>query len=164
MRVISSNSTTAERDFCHFTDTGQSTGTYNEGEPHPIGRSNPSRRSPSPSLRNMCLPIAWCQHSNAGSLPVKQDSPGAGRSFYTSLGHLNSTWQDETFQQHLMNGLLWALDGKTTRAYNANALVGNATLSENSASTTTSATSAATSSASQSSGTSSARTTGTQSQ
>ncbi|GHJ84638.1 hypothetical protein NliqN6_1040 [Naganishia liquefaciens] len=93
-------------DEASYAHTGQSTGNYNQGEPHPI---------------------AWCQNSNAGSQPVAQGAPGAGRSFYTSLGHLNSTWQDPTFQQHLMKGLVWALEGSTTRAFNKNALVGNIT-------------------------------------
>ncbi|KAI5454176.1 hypothetical protein NCC49_004241 [Naganishia albida] len=104
-----------------YAHTGHPTGNYNQGTPHPI---------------------AWCQHSNAGSLPVQQDAPGAGRSFYTSLGHLDSTWQDATFQQHVMNGVIWALKGRTTRAYNNDALVGNATVSETAASTTASASSA----------------------
>ncbi|KAJ9115111.1 hypothetical protein QFC22_005441 [Naganishia vaughanmartiniae] len=77
-------------DESSYSHTGQSTGTYNEGEPHPI-------------------------------------------------------------------------DGKTTRAYNANALVGNATLNENSAVATNSATAAGTASASRSGGMAAAGTTGAQS-
>jgi hypothetical protein len=34
---------------------------------------------------------------------------GAGRVFYTALGHRNEVWQDARFQQHLLGGLRWAL-------------------------------------------------------
>jgi type 1 glutamine amidotransferase len=32
---------------------------------------------------------------------------GAGRVFYTALGHLSETWLDERFQNMLLNALLW---------------------------------------------------------
>ncbi|KAJ9104563.1 hypothetical protein QFC21_002061 [Naganishia friedmannii] len=83
--------------------------------------------------------------------------------FNATVGALFDYHPDLQSARHLMNGLLWALDGKTTRAYNTNALVGNATLSANSASTTTSATLAAPSSASQSADMTSTGTTGPQS-
>lgn len=81
-------------------------------------------------------PIAWYQDAGAGVSGLSTGAPAAGRSFYTSLGHLNSTWQDETFISHVMNGLLWALDGKTTRAYDASALIGNPGNSSTTASAT----------------------------
>jgi type 1 glutamine amidotransferase len=34
---------------------------------------------------------------------------GAGRLFYTNLGHNDSTWKDETYQQHIVAGMRWAL-------------------------------------------------------
>lgn len=34
---------------------------------------------------------------------------GAGRLFYTSLGHNAGTWTDETYQKHITGGLRWAL-------------------------------------------------------
>ncbi len=41
--------------------------------------------------------VAWCQQF------------GSGRSFYTSLGHRKEVWQDPRFQEHLVNGLKWAM-------------------------------------------------------
>ncbi len=34
---------------------------------------------------------------------------GAGRLFYTNLGHNDATWKDATFQKHLLSGIRWAL-------------------------------------------------------
>jgi type 1 glutamine amidotransferase len=34
---------------------------------------------------------------------------GAGRVFYTALGHREEVWQDPRFEQHLLGGLRWAL-------------------------------------------------------
>ncbi len=34
---------------------------------------------------------------------------GAGRCFYTSLGHREEVWADKTFQEHLLGGIKWAL-------------------------------------------------------
>jgi hypothetical protein len=82
---------------------------------------------------------AWCQFAGAGANPVLPDAPGAGRSFYTSLGHLNSTWENDVFISHVMNGLMWALEGGTTKAYRDDALVGNASRSGNGTTTAGSA-------------------------
>jgi len=66
-------------------------------------------------------PIAWYQEHGAGV-----DSNGvSGRSFYTSLGHLNETWQDELFLSHVMGGIRWVLQSNTTLAFNSSALVGD---------------------------------------
>ncbi|MFN8061187.1 MAG: DUF5719 family protein [Vicinamibacterales bacterium] len=35
---------------------------------------------------------------------------GAGRVFYTALGHGPNVWQDARFAQHLLGGIRWALD------------------------------------------------------
>ncbi|CAE6385484.1 unnamed protein product [Rhizoctonia solani] len=62
-------------------------------------------------------PIAWCQDYSAGA-NLKSGGPGpgiAGRSFYSSLGHNNSTWMDDTFMKHIMGGLTWTLASNTTR-------------------------------------------------
>ncbi|KAI9066076.1 class I glutamine amidotransferase-like protein [Trametes sanguinea] len=68
-------------------------------------------------------PTAWFQEHGAGV-----DSNGtAGRSFYTSLGHLNETWQDNLFMAHVMGGITWALQANTTRAFNSSGKVGNGT-------------------------------------
>ncbi|WUT00960.1 ThuA domain-containing protein [Streptomyces sp. NBC_00708] len=40
-------------------------------------------------------PLVWCQES------------GAGRSFYTSLGHAESAYSDPAFRAHLLGGLRW---------------------------------------------------------
>ncbi|KAL1687337.1 trehalose utilization-domain-containing protein [Schizophyllum commune] len=73
---------------------------YNQGTPHPT---------------------AWYQEKGAGV----QDGNTAGRSFYTSLGHLNETWHDVTFMAHVLGGIKWALDANTTLAFNSSASVGN---------------------------------------
>ncbi|KAI0751227.1 class I glutamine amidotransferase-like protein [Daedaleopsis nitida] len=66
-------------------------------------------------------PTAWFQEHGAGI-----DAGGtAGRSFYTSLGHLNETWQDSVFMGHVMGGIQWTLQSNTTRAFNPDAKVGN---------------------------------------
>jgi type 1 glutamine amidotransferase len=43
------------------------------------------------------FPIAWCREF------------GAGRVFYTALGHNPAVWQMEAFQKHLLGGIGWAL-------------------------------------------------------
>jgi uncharacterized protein len=45
-------------------------------------------------------PIAWYQNYDGG------------RSFYTALGHLPSTYKDEAFLKHLYGGIWWAATGK----------------------------------------------------
>ncbi|KAJ7183141.1 class I glutamine amidotransferase-like protein, partial [Mycena filopes] len=66
-------------------------------------------------------PSAWFQEHGAGV----ESGRTAGRSFYTSLGHLNETWHDTLFMAHVTGGLTWALQANTTRAFNSTALVGN---------------------------------------
>jgi len=66
-------------------------------------------------------PIAWYEEKAAGV----QSGGIAGRSFYTSLGHLNETWQDDIFISHVLGGISWVLQSNTTRAYNSSATVGN---------------------------------------
>ncbi|KAF8907327.1 trehalose utilization-domain-containing protein [Gymnopilus junonius] len=66
-------------------------------------------------------PTAWYQERGAGV----QQGGAAGRSFYSSLGHLNETWQDELFMSHILGGISWVLQSNTTRAFNSSALVGN---------------------------------------
>lgn len=57
-------------------------------------------------------PIAWYQTldyvANQTSLAL-----GGGRSWYTSLGHLNSTWMDPTYQAHILGGIQWVLASTT---------------------------------------------------
>ncbi|KAJ7510372.1 class I glutamine amidotransferase-like protein [Mycena galericulata] len=105
-----------------YVDTG--TRNFNQGTPHPS---------------------AWFQQHGAGV----ESGQIAGRSFYTSLGHLNQTWQDPLFMAHVTGGLTWALQANTTRAFNVSAVVGNpaaSTSSSASASSTAPTASATTSS------------------
>ncbi|GAA2985319.1 hypothetical protein JCM13580A_03060 [Streptomyces drozdowiczii] len=44
-------------------------------------------------------PLVWCRES------------GAGRSFYTSLGHAESAYEDPVFRAHLLGGLRWTAGG-----------------------------------------------------
>ncbi|KAF8309936.1 class I glutamine amidotransferase-like protein, partial [Clavulina sp. PMI_390] len=81
-----------------YTDTG--TRKYDEGTPHPL---------------------AWVQDHGAGASfasPAPSTS-ATGRSFYTSLGHLNSTWETSTYMDHVMGGIGWALLSNTTLAFSA---------------------------------------------
>lgn len=41
-------------------------------------------------------PLVWCGDS------------GAGRSFYTALGHADEAYSDPAFRRHLLGGLRWA--------------------------------------------------------
>jgi len=88
-----------------YTDPGPRT--FNQGSPHPT---------------------AWYQEHGAGV----ESGNTAGRSFYTSLGHLNETWQDKNFIGHITGGISWALQSNTTRAMNSSATVGNADGASNS--------------------------------
>ncbi|KII89758.1 hypothetical protein PLICRDRAFT_108461 [Plicaturopsis crispa FD-325 SS-3] len=95
---------------------------------------HPAQGSPHPS--------AWYQEKGAGS------SGTAGRSFYTSLGHLNETWQDDLFLGHITGGISWALLANTTKAFNTSALVGNGQNSTSSSSSASGSSASATSSSS----------------
>ncbi|GLB40513.1 putative trehalose utilisation [Lyophyllum shimeji] len=68
-------------------------------------------------------PLAWYQSHGSGVDDEHKSS--AGRSFYTSLGHSNETWQDNLFLAHVLGGVSWTLQSNTTRAMNSSALVGN---------------------------------------
>ncbi|PVF98110.1 class I glutamine amidotransferase-like protein [Serendipita vermifera] len=87
-------------DETSYVDNG--TRTYNQGSPHPI---------------------AWYQDRLAGTSVT--DLPVVGRSWYTSLGHLSATWEDETFLSHIMGGIAWTLASHTTRAFNSSGRVGS---------------------------------------
>ena len=64
-------------------DTG--TRKYDQGTPHPTGKLLRLSHKP----QTIDLNIAWYQEHGAGI----DDNGTAGRSFYTSLGHLNETWK-----------------------------------------------------------------------
>ena len=40
---------------------------------------------------------------------------GDGRMFYTALGHEDVVWQDERFQRLVVNGIVWAMEGRGGR-------------------------------------------------
>ena len=42
-------------------------------------------------------PVAWCKQF------------GKGRVFYTSLGHREDAWENQSYQQHILGGIRWAL-------------------------------------------------------
>ncbi|KDQ56748.1 hypothetical protein JAAARDRAFT_36238 [Jaapia argillacea MUCL 33604] len=93
-------------------------------------------------------PSAWYQERGAGI----QAGGVAGRSFYTSLGHLNETWQDNLFMSHVMGGLSWAIESNTTRFSDPDAQVGsteisNYTIAVSSTATSSTPTASATSTA-----------------
>jgi len=44
------------------------------------------------------FPLAWCF------------TEGAGRGFYTSLGHFSGAWENPTYLHHLAGGLAWTLE------------------------------------------------------
>lgn len=59
---------------------------------------------------------AWYQEYEAGAVISAGTGPGTpGRSFYSSLGHLNATWMDPIFMKHVMGGLAWTFGSNTTR-------------------------------------------------
>ncbi|ELU36791.1 ThuA domain-containing protein [Rhizoctonia solani AG-1 IA] len=97
---------------------------------HPTGGRLTKRSTASPlilaswvpnSAQGKPHPIAWYQDYAAGAV-IKTGGPGPGvpgRSFYSSLGHNNSTWMDSTFMKHVMGGLTWTLASNTTRVASA---------------------------------------------
>jgi type 1 glutamine amidotransferase len=53
--------------------------------------------------------VAWCRDY------------GKGKVFYTSLGHREDVWENPVYQQHVLGGLLWAMD---VEGYEGNATPG----------------------------------------
>jgi hypothetical protein len=49
-------------------------------------------------------PVTWCQDS------------GAGRSWYTAIGHTLAQYSTQTFADHLLGGILWAAGSTRTSA------------------------------------------------
>lgn len=43
------------------------------------------------------FPVSWCKEF------------GAGKVFYTSLGHREEVWENKRYQQHILGGIKWAL-------------------------------------------------------
>ncbi|KAK4685856.1 uncharacterized protein P7C73_g4279, partial [Tremellales sp. Uapishka_1] len=132
-------------DESSYTDDGTSTGDFTMGSPHPI---------------------AWYIESPESAQPLLANVPKAGRSFYTALGHLNSTWENPLYIQHVMSGLQWALEGASTKAYGVGVVGSDAGVSvstssaSGSAVSTPAATGTGSSSSSVPSATSSSKTSG----
>lgn len=89
-----------------------------------LSANESSYSDPGPRVYNQGIPhpTAWFQEHGAGV----ETGGIAGRSFYTSLGHLSATWADPLFIAHVMGGITWTLQSNTTRAVNSSAQVGNA--------------------------------------
>jgi hypothetical protein len=69
-------------------DNGTSTGNYPaQGDPHPIGAYLFIDEWEGRGADK----IAWYIESPASAEPLMDGAPKAGRSFYTSLGHLDSS-------------------------------------------------------------------------
>ncbi|KIJ14284.1 hypothetical protein PAXINDRAFT_79565 [Paxillus involutus ATCC 200175] len=94
-------------------------GKFDHGTPHPIGKWSLLFYNHWPIKMTF---TAWYQERGAGV------EPGgiAGRSWYTCLGHCIEIWSDELFLAHVLGGITWALESKTTRAFNNDGKVGNA--------------------------------------
>lgn len=60
-----------------------------------LDTSSVDLRAPGTNPDTQDFPLAWCRQY------------GEGRVFYTALGHFESTWRDERFQQMLLQALLW---------------------------------------------------------
>ncbi|KDQ57247.1 hypothetical protein JAAARDRAFT_35868 [Jaapia argillacea MUCL 33604] len=84
---------------------------------HDTGTPSPKQGTPHPT--------AWYQEKGAGVTP----GDTAGRSYYTSLGHLNETWSDPLFLGHVKGAITWTLESNTTKLYNPNAKVGSTVIS-----------------------------------
>lgn len=72
---------------------------FDQGSPHPIGEF---KLSQNPRTCNLTMThthhisafhAAWYQERGAGVSNTTSATAVAGRSFYTSLGHLNETWE-----------------------------------------------------------------------
>lgn len=80
-------------------------------------------------------PIAWYKEGDqltapskkvGGGLDDKKSTPrkqrgsgGAGRSYYTALGHTKHCWKDDDMQRHVFGALRWVLDSPSIRSNNA---------------------------------------------
>lgn len=101
---------------------------YFESDPRSVGavfllsvgglkKSDPELRQ---SDQGQPYPVAWYLEKGPGI----QSGGVPGRSFYTSLGHLNETWGDELFLSHVFGGITWTLCSGTTRSSNPKATLG----------------------------------------
>jgi type 1 glutamine amidotransferase len=90
---------------------------------YPENGTTPYFQGPAPH------PIAWLRegpydlgngtgtngmNASAGDNVLQGTFLSTGRMFYTSLGHLSSTWEDPVFQAHIGAGINWVLEGATS--------------------------------------------------
>ncbi|THH30984.1 hypothetical protein EUX98_g3225 [Antrodiella citrinella] len=89
-----------------------------------LSANDSSYTDPGPRLFDQGTPhpTCWYQEHGAG---VNSNITG-GRSWYTSLGHTNETWEDTLFISHVMGGITWALQSNTTNFTNPTAPIGSA--------------------------------------
>jgi type 1 glutamine amidotransferase len=65
------------------------------------------RENPRPSVQ-VLLSLDAASVGGAGDFPLAwTQTVGSGRSFYTALGHFESTWTDARFEQHLLGAIDW---------------------------------------------------------
>jgi type 1 glutamine amidotransferase len=66
------------------------------------------RENPRPSVQ-VLLALDAASVGAAGDFPLAWSQPiGQGRSFYTALGHFESTWTDTRFRAHIAGAIRWA--------------------------------------------------------
>ena len=66
------------------------------------------RENPRPNVQ-VLLSLDAASVSASGDFPLSWAHEfGNGRSFYSALGHFDSTWNDIRFQQHLAGAIRWA--------------------------------------------------------
>jgi type 1 glutamine amidotransferase len=66
------------------------------------------RENPRPTVQ-VLLSLDSASVSAAGDFPLAwAQAAGAGRSFYSALGHFASTWTDTRFQSHIAGAIRWA--------------------------------------------------------
>ncbi|VDB84723.1 unnamed protein product [Peniophora sp. CBMAI 1063] len=113
-----------------------------------LSANDSSYNDPGPRKFNQGTPhpTAWYQEKGAGV----ESNGTAGRSFYTSLGHLSSTWQDDLFLSHILGGVQWAVEATASTNTSSSA---SSTASASASATSASSAADSSSPASQSSGT-----------
>lgn len=122
---------------------------YADGGVNPQGFRN-GTNGPSPH------PLAWWREGglldtdsgtsdslSGGGGAAIQVAGGPGRMWYTSLGHDNSTWNQDLFKSHIAGGIGWVLQSQTVRANNDTASVGQSSSTGSTSSTTGSSSNAA---------------------
>jgi uncharacterized protein len=105
---------------CHVLDPHHASTLHFEGRPWKIQREEIYilQNYHRDRVRDL---LALDRHPNRpeelGHFPVSWSRLyGKGRVFYTTLGHREDVWENETFQKHILGGILWALGLKPGEA------------------------------------------------